>query len=62
MFRKDTALQEQNLDVNLVIQAFQDRVNQLMTEMIVKDATIKQLTAQIEQLNSPNQEQDKKDK
>lgn len=62
MFRKDKTLQEQNLDVNLVIQAFQDKVNQLMTEMIVKDATIKQLMAQIEQLNSPNQEQDKKDK
>lgn len=62
MFRKDITLQEQNLDVNLVIQAFQDRVNQLMTEMIVKDATIKQLTAQIEELNSSNKEQDKKDK
>lgn len=42
--------QDSNLDINLVISSFQDRLTQVMTELIVKEATIKQLLAQIEKL------------
>lgn len=45
-------MQENNLDINLVIQSFQEKVNQLITENVVKDATIKQLSAQIDSLMS----------
>jgi hypothetical protein len=41
---------ESNLDANLIIQSFQERINQLTTEVVVKDATIKQLTLVIEEL------------
>ncbi len=43
-------MQDQNLDVNIVIQSFQEKVSQLMIENIVKDATIKQLASRIEEL------------
>ena len=46
---------ENNLDVNFIVQAFQDKVNALVLEGIIKDATIKQLTAELN-LNSPIQE------
>jgi hypothetical protein len=42
-------MQDQNLDVNIVIQSFQEKVSQLMMENIVKDATIKQLASKIEE-------------
>ena len=42
-------MNEQNLDVNLIVQSFQEKISQLITEVVVKDATIKQLTAQIEE-------------
>lgn len=42
-------MQESNLDVNLIIQSFQEKVSQLMTELVVKEATIKQLVSQIQQ-------------
>ena len=42
-------MQDQNLDVNLIIQAFQEKVTQLTMDNIVKDATIKQLTMQLQQ-------------
>jgi hypothetical protein len=59
-------MNEQNLDVNLIIQSFQEKVSALITEIVVKDATIKQLTAQIQTLSekpsiSPKVEE-KKDK
>jgi hypothetical protein len=59
-------MQESNLDVNLIIQSFQEKVTALVTEVVVKDATIKQLTAQIQTLSenpgvSPKVEE-KKDK
>jgi hypothetical protein len=41
-------MNDQNIDVNLIIQSFQERINQLTTEAIIKDATIKQLMLQIE--------------
>ena len=43
-------MNEQNIDVNLIIQSFQERINQLLTEVIVKEATIKQLSGQLIEL------------
>lgn len=54
-------MQDQNLDINLVIQVFQDKVTQLMMENIIKDATIKQLTNQIETLSTPSLKEELKD-
>lgn len=45
---------DNNLDVNLIIQSFQEKVTQLMVEIVVKDATIKQLTDQIRQMKKPS--------
>jgi len=45
-------MQEQNLDINLVIQSFQEKVSQLSMEGIVKDATIKHLSSRIEELEN----------
>jgi len=42
--------QDQGLDVNLIIAGFQEKLSQTMTELVVKDATIKQLLLQIEKL------------
>ena len=39
-----------NLDVNLIIASFQEKISQLMTEIVVKDATIKQLVSKIESM------------
>jgi len=39
---------DSNLDINLIIASFQEKLSQLMTEVVIKDATIKQLTAIIE--------------
>lgn len=39
-----------NLDINLVISSFQEKLTQVMTELIVKEATIKQLLNNIEKL------------
>lgn len=36
--------QNNGLDVNLIIASFQEKLAQLTTELVVKDATIKQLT------------------
>ena len=47
-------MNEQNLDVNLIIQAFQEKVNQLTTELVVKEATIKQLMMQASQIQPLN--------
>jgi hypothetical protein len=46
---------DNNLDVNFIVQAFQDKVNALVLEGIIKDATIKQLTAELN-LNAPAKE------
>lgn len=35
---------EPNLDINLIIASFQEKLSQLITEIVVKDATIKHLT------------------
>jgi len=41
---------DSNVDINLIIIGFQEKLSQLMTENIVKDATIKQLVKTIEKL------------
>jgi hypothetical protein len=51
-------MQESNLDVNLIIQTFQEKVSQLITELVVKEATIKQLSLQIQQLQNPSVKDD----
>lgn len=45
-------MNDQNIDVNLVVQSFQEKISQLITEVVVKDATIKQLTIQLAQLKN----------
>lgn len=40
-------MNDQNIDVNLIIQSFQERISQLITEVVVKEATIKQLSQQL---------------
>ena len=40
-------MNDQNIDINLIVQSFQERISQLTTEVVVKDATIKQLTLQL---------------
>jgi len=51
-------MQESNLDVNLIIQTFQEKVSQLITELVVKEATVKQLSLQIQQLQVPSSKDD----
>jgi hypothetical protein len=46
-------MNEQNLDINLIVQAFQEKVSQLITELVVKEAAIKQLTMQLAQPQAP---------
>lgn len=41
---------DSNLDMNLVLAGFQEKLNVLMTEVIVKDVKIKQLLKIIETL------------
>ena len=45
-------MQEANLDVNLIIQTFQEKLSQLTTDLVIKEATIKQLTNVIQQLEA----------
>jgi uncharacterized coiled-coil protein SlyX len=47
-------MNEQNIDINLIVQSFQERISQLITEVVVKDATINQLTLQLTQTQSQN--------
>ena len=39
---QDATVEESNLDVNMIISVFQEKLSQLMTEMVIKDATIRQ--------------------
>lgn len=43
-----TQTQNQEIDVSLIIQSFQDKIAQLTTEVVVKEATIRHLTNEIE--------------
>lgn len=49
---------QNNLEVNYIIESLNERVNQLTTESIIKDATIKQLVAQIESMSASVQSQE----
>jgi hypothetical protein len=39
---QDATVEESNLDVNMIISVFQEKLSQLMTEIVIKDATIRQ--------------------
>ena len=39
-----------NLDVNIIISTFQEKLNSLMTELVIKEATIKQQASIIKRL------------
>lgn len=43
---------DNNLDINLIIQTFQEKITQLTMELVIKEATIKQLTSQLQVSNS----------
>jgi hypothetical protein len=45
---------EKNLDINLIIESFQEKISQLMVELVVKEATIKQLSNEIKELKKPS--------
>ena len=53
-----TQVPEQNdnsdIDINIIIQTFQEKINNLMTELIIKEARIKQQTIIIQQLKRTN--------
>ena len=43
-------INDSNLDVNLVINVFQEKLSNLMTDLVIKEATIKQQTNIIQRL------------
>jgi len=47
---------DSGLDINLVISSFQEKIGQLMTEVVIKDATIKQLTSIINTIKGQSNE------
>ena len=53
-----TQVPEQNdnsdIDINIIIQTFQEKINNLMTELIIKEARIKQQAIIIQQLKRTN--------
>jgi hypothetical protein len=60
-------MQESNLDINIIIQTFQEKIAQLTTDIVVKEATIKQLNAMLVQMSNhtheeENVKEDQKDK
>ena len=55
-------MNEQNIDVNLILQAFQERVAQLNSELVLKEATIKHLNNYIIQNLENVKTNDKKEK
>jgi uncharacterized coiled-coil protein SlyX len=60
-------MQEKNLDVNIIIQTFQEKIAQLTTDLVVKEATIKQLNAMLVEMSNHTHENEniietKKDK
>lgn len=42
--------QNQEIEVNLIIQSFQEKISQLTTEVVIKEATIRQLTNELEKI------------
>lgn len=51
---------ENNLDVNVLVQVFNERIAQMSSDLIVKDTLIRQLTAKIEELESESGSSSKK--
>jgi len=51
---------ENNLDVNILVQVFNERIAQMSSDLIVKDTLIRQLTAKIEELESEANSSSKK--
>jgi hypothetical protein len=43
-------INDSNLDVNLVIAVFQEKLSSLMTDLVIKEATIKQQSMIIQRL------------
>lgn len=43
-----------DIDINIIIQTFQEKINNLMTELIIKEAKIKQQAIIIQQLKRTN--------
>lgn len=41
-----------DIDINILVQTFNEKMAQMMTEIVIKEATIKQLTAQIEKMST----------
>ena len=39
-----------DLDVNILVQTFSEKISQLTTELVVKEATVKQLNMEIQRL------------
>ena len=39
-----------DLDINILVQTFSEKIGQLMTELVVKEATIKQLNSKVTNL------------
>jgi len=39
-----------NLDVNILVQVFNEKISSLMTELVVKEATIRQLNNEMQKL------------
>lgn len=52
---------QDNIDVNLLIQSFSEKITQLTNDLIIKDTIIKQLNAHIEKLVNENNLNDKDD-
>lgn len=42
----------EDIDVNILIQVFNEKISALMTDIVVKDTTIRQLSMQLETLKA----------
>jgi len=50
------SVDDSNLDINIIIATFQEKLSSLMTELVVKEATIKQQANIIRKLKGQNYE------
>ena len=50
METSQSEINDSNLDINLVIAVFQEKLSSLMTDLVVKEATIKQQSIIIKRL------------
>lgn len=49
---------QDNIDVNLLLQSFSEKIVQLTNDLIIKDTIIKQLNVEIEKLTNKENEND----